>query len=68
MSPKNTFTTANVLPILKVLLWSGLSAVVATAIVMLEGADVSGSYIFLVPVLNTVLYAFKEFIADKQAN
>ena len=68
MSPKNTFTTANLLPILKVLLWSGLSAVVATAIVMLEGADVSGSYIFLVPVLNTALYALKEFITDKQVS
>ena len=61
MSPQFKLTAINVWPILKVFLYSAASAVVASAIVMLESAEVSPQFLLLVPVANTILYALKEF-------
>lgn len=65
MSPKYTLTKSNILPILKVFAWSTASALVVTAIAIVEQTDF-GSWAMLVPVINTGLYALKEFITDKQ--
>jgi len=61
MSPQFKLTAINVWPILKVFLYSAASAVVASAIVMLESAEVSPQFLLLVPVANVVLYTLKEF-------
>jgi len=61
MSPQFTLTAINVWPIVKVFLYSAASAVITTAIVMLESAEVPAQFLLLVPVANTVLYALKEF-------
>jgi len=61
MSPQFKLTAVNVMPILKVLVYSGLSAVVVAAIAMLESTEIAPQYVLLVPVVNSVLYALKEF-------
>jgi len=49
------------MPILKVLVYSGLSAVVVAAIAMLESAEIAPQYVLLVPIVNSILYTLKEF-------
>jgi len=61
MSPKYQITAVNVMPILKVLVYSGLSAVVVAAIAMLESAEIAPQYVLLVPIVNSILYTLKEF-------
>ena len=61
MSPKFELTAVNVMPIIKVFVYSGVSAMVVTAIAMLESAQVAPEYLLLVPIANTILFALKEF-------
>lgn len=65
MSPKYSLTKANILPILKVLGWSMLSALIVTLIGVVEQTDF-GAWTMLVPLVNTALYSAKEFVAEKQ--
>jgi len=61
MSPKYQINEVNLMPILKVLVYSGLSAVVVAAIAILESAEIAPQYVLLVPIVNSVLYTLKEF-------
>lgn len=61
MSPKYQITRVNLIPIIKVLVYSGLSAAVVAAIAILESAVISPQYVLLVPVVNSILYTLKEF-------
>lgn len=64
-SPKNKLNEVNLVPILKVFMWSALSAIVATAIVMLDGLDATPELAIWIPIANTLLYAVKEFITSR---
>ena len=61
MSPQFKLTAVNLMPIIKVFVYSGVSAMIATAIAMLATAEVAPQYVLLVPIANTILYALKEF-------
>ena len=61
MSPQFKLTGVNLLPIAKVLVYSGLSAVAVAAIAMLESAEIAPQYVLLVPIVNSILYTLKEF-------
>lgn len=45
-----------------VLLWSGASAIVAALITLIPNIDIPTQYLFLVPVINTILVSIKKFI------
>jgi uncharacterized membrane protein len=46
--------------------WTIASAVVALLISLVGIIDVPAEYAFIVPIINTVLYALKEFLADNR--
>lgn len=60
-----TFTKTNARNSFKVLLWSTSSAVLGAIAVWLVDAPVSEQYIFLIPVVNTLLYTLKEWFDKK---
>lgn len=51
--------------ILQVILWSGVSAMLATAISLVQEIDIPMTYMVLVPVVNTTLYAAKKLVDQK---
>lgn len=51
---------------LQVLGWSFGSAIVAFLIAVVGATDVPPQYTFLVPVVNTLLYMLKEYVADNR--
>jgi hypothetical protein len=51
--------------IFKVLLWSLGSALVVALIGIVQALDVPQEWLFLVPIVNTVLYSLKEFFQGK---
>lgn len=50
--------------ILKALLWSSLSAVIATLIVIMQQLEVPTEYMFLVPIVNAFLYSVSKFLSN----
>lgn len=50
--------------ILKALIYSGGSALVLTAISILPQIDIPASYMWLVPIVNTLLVMAKKFFSD----
>lgn len=64
MSKKYTLTTTDGSNILKVLIYSGLSAIVVCAIGLLPDVDVPVKYAFLIPLVNVVLVAVKKYLED----
>lgn len=63
---KYTFTQENFVAVLKVIGWSVAASIVASLIMILEETAVPVQYAFLVPLVNSSLYALKEFISDKR--
>lgn len=55
------FTQTNLVNSLYVLLWSAGSAVIGATIVWLGNLDVTEQWLFIVPMINTALYALKEW-------
>lgn len=55
------FTKTNFYKSLKVLLWSAGSAVVGAILVWLANLDVTEQWLFILPMINTALYALKEW-------
>jgi hypothetical protein len=51
--------------IFKVLLWSLGSALVVALIGIVQALEVPQEWLFLVPIVNTVLYSLKEFFQGK---
>lgn len=51
-------------PVIRGLLWSVASLVVAAAISLLAGLQVPSQYLFLIPLANTALVLLKRFIDD----
>ena len=65
MSPKYRLNKEDGLEIGKVLLWSGRSAISATAILVVEQVDFA-EYTFVVPLINVLLYTAKRFVDSKE--
>jgi hypothetical protein len=61
MSPKYTLNELDWKKILQTLAYSGLSAILAALIVIVEGIEFPPEYLFIVPVINSVLYALQRF-------
>ncbi len=61
MSPKYTLNELDWKKILQTLAYSGLSAIIAALIVILEGIEFPPEYLFIVPIINSILYAAKRF-------
>lgn len=53
--------------ILKVLAWATASAVIAALISLLNIVEFPTEWVWLVPVINTILVALKKFVSDKSA-
>lgn len=61
MSPKYTLDSMDYKKILQTLAYSGLSAIVAALIIVIQDTQFPPEYALLVPVINTILYALKKF-------
>jgi len=61
-SQKYQISKEDLLKMGQVLLWSGLSAVAGALLTLLPQIDIPAGYLFLVPIINTVLVAVKKFI------
>lgn len=62
---KYTLTQNNIVSILKVIGWSVASAFVAALIMVMEQTEFPPQYVFVVPLINVLLYALKEFVSSK---
>lgn len=61
-SPQYKLNKEDLTSILKVVLWSGLSAMVGTLITVVNQLDVPAEYLFIVPIVNTVLVAVHKLL------
>jgi hypothetical protein len=61
MSPKYTLNELDWKKILQTLAFSGLSAIFAALIIIVQDIQFPPEYAFLVPLINTILYAAKRF-------
>ena len=64
-SRKYTLNKEDGLKILEVIGWTTASAIIAIIIEIIAQVDF-GSYVWVVPMVNTILYALKQFIDEKQ--
>lgn len=65
MSPKYTLNKHDVIEMLKVMAWSLASTIVTVLIAFAENVEVPMEYAFLLPVINTILYSVRLFLAGK---
>ena len=65
MSKRYTLTKQDGFDVLKVALWSGISAFVAALIYSIQATDIPAEYAILVPIANSILYAIKRFAEDR---
>ena len=63
-APAFRFSEAEGRKAMKVFGWSMASAFVALALSLTGALEFPGEYAFVVPIINTVLYALKEFISN----
>jgi hypothetical protein len=66
-STRFSLNKADLISILKVIGWTVASALVAAVIVALGNINVPAQYLFLVPIVNTLLVAIQKFVAGKAA-
>ena len=64
-STKYTLNKEDSKKILEVIGWTTASAVIAVLIEVVAQVDF-GSYIWIVPLINTLLYTVKKFVEEKQ--
>lgn len=65
MSKKYTLNRENLWKIFKVILWSGMAAVIASLIAVLKEIDIPAQWVWAVPIINTILYSLKEFFSGE---
>lgn len=65
MSPKFSFDKENLKHIFHVFLWTVASALVTMLIAALGVVDFPPEYVFVVPIVNTMLVALKEFVTEQ---
>ena len=63
---KYTFTKENAVAVLKVIGWSTAASLVTSLIMIWQQTEVPAEYAFMVPLVNTALYALKEFVSNKR--
>lgn len=61
MSPKFTLNELDWIKILQTVIYSGISSMIAALIVVVESIQFPPEYLFLVPVVNSILYAGMRF-------
>jgi hypothetical protein len=61
-----SFSQVEATKALKVFGWTMASGLVALLLSLVEVLDIPVEYAFIVPIVNTILYAVKEFIADNR--
>jgi hypothetical protein len=66
MTKSFSFDRENAKKVYKVFLWTMASAIVALGIHLLGVVEMPAEYVWIVPVVNTVLYAIKEFIENQK--
>lgn len=66
MSKRYTLSKEDIVKILKVLAYSGASAIVASLIVIVGNIDVPVQWAFLPTIINTLLVALQKFLTDSQ--
>jgi len=66
MTKSFSFDRENAKKVYKVFLWTMASAIVALGISLLGVVEMPAEYVWVVPVVNTVLYAIKEFIEEQK--
>ena len=64
-SPKYKLNKQDLWDISKVVLWSGASAMVGTILVVLDQLEVPAQYMWVVPVVNTLLVAVHKYLKSK---
>lgn len=65
MSQRFSFDKTNANKVFRVFLWSTASSVVALCIALLSTVNVPVEYAAFVPLINTVLYALKEWTTNQ---
>lgn len=65
MSPKYQLNKEDLTDILKVVLYSGASAMVGTLLVVLDQLDVPAQYLFVVSIINIALVSLKKWLAGR---
>jgi hypothetical protein len=66
MSKRFQLNKEDLIKILKVLGYSTASAVVGTLVVIIGDLDVAPQYLFLLPVVNSLLVSLQKFLTDSQ--
>ena len=61
MSPKHSLNELDYKKILQTLAFSGLSAIFAALIIVVADTEFPPEYAFIVPLINTILYAAKRY-------
>lgn len=64
-SPTLTFDRQNGERVLKVFGWTMAAAIVALVLDLINFVTLPAEYAFVVPLVNTVLYAVKEFLTEQ---
>lgn len=65
MSRKYTLNKEDLYDILGVVAWSGASAVVATLLTIIPELELPTQYMFVVPIVNSVLYSLHKFLQGR---
>jgi len=62
---KRSLNSENLKKIGKVILWSGISGAIVSAITILPDIDLPAKYVWAVPIINTILYTLKELFSGE---
>lgn len=63
---KYVWSKENSSSLLKVLAWTMASAIVASLITFVGNLEVAPRYLYIVSIVNTILYAVKEWVSGKR--
>jgi len=66
MSDSYSFDKENAMRVLRVFAWSMASVIVTLAIGMVTGLQLPTEYAWAIPLVNSALYALKEYIEDQR--
>ena len=66
MTKSYQFDRENAARVFKVFLWSMASVIVTLAIGMVTGLQLPTEYAWAIPLVNSALYALKEYIEDQR--
>lgn len=64
-SEKYSLNKQDITAIIKVLLWSGVSAIIASLIAVIGQLEVDAQYAFIVPIINSLLFTAQKYLAGR---